>query len=182
MEIWQNDEEVEKLVEEFKQLDPRGTVLEIGSLHGGTLKRWMEHMVPWGKCISIDMLHDNPIIAAEQKHCHRKVWHEWADARNIAFCCFENDSKDPNIVEAVGMIMPIVDFLFIDGDHSEEGVRADWNNYGPMVRDGGMVAFHDIVGGHWPGVEKLWAEIKTKYRHQEFTIAKVNYGIGVLYK
>jgi predicted O-methyltransferase YrrM len=36
------------------------------------------------------------------------------------------------------------DLLFIDGDHSFEGVKKDFEMYSPLVRKGGLVAFHDI--------------------------------------
>ncbi len=38
-----------------------------------------------------------------------------------------------------------LDFLFIDGDHSLPGVAQDFEMYGPFVRSGGIIAFHDIV-------------------------------------
>jgi predicted O-methyltransferase YrrM len=36
-----------------------------------------------------------------------------------------------------------VDFVFIDGDHSTQGCREDWDVWSPHVRVGGAVAFHD---------------------------------------
>jgi predicted O-methyltransferase YrrM len=36
-----------------------------------------------------------------------------------------------------------VDVVFIDGDHSPEGVREDWDVWHPHVKPGGFVAFHD---------------------------------------
>lgn len=36
-----------------------------------------------------------------------------------------------------------VDLVFIDGDHSPEGCREDWDVWHPHVRPGGAVAFHD---------------------------------------
>jgi MMP 1-O-methyltransferase len=36
-----------------------------------------------------------------------------------------------------------VDLVFIDGDHSEEGVRADWEGWHEFVAPGGAVLFHD---------------------------------------
>ena len=36
-----------------------------------------------------------------------------------------------------------VDLVFIDGDHSEEGVRADWDGWNGFVEPGGAVLFHD---------------------------------------
>lgn len=38
-----------------------------------------------------------------------------------------------------------IDFLFIDGDHSELGVRLDIGAWVPHVRNGGIVAFHDYI-------------------------------------
>src|SRR5262245_33620280 len=35
------------------------------------------------------------------------------------------------------------DLVFIDGDHSEAGVRADWEDWHGFVAPGGAVVFHD---------------------------------------
>ena len=40
-----------------------------------------------------------------------------------------------------------MNYLFLDGDHSHAGVRCDFEIYGPMVRKGGIIVFHDIVEG-----------------------------------
>lgn len=36
-----------------------------------------------------------------------------------------------------------VDFVFIDADHSYEGVRGDWEGWSGLVAPGGIVALHD---------------------------------------
>jgi predicted O-methyltransferase YrrM len=36
-----------------------------------------------------------------------------------------------------------VDFVFIDGDHSAQACREDWDVWNPHIRPGGAVAFHD---------------------------------------
>jgi predicted O-methyltransferase YrrM len=36
-----------------------------------------------------------------------------------------------------------VDLLMIDGDHSEQGVQRDWDEWSPFVTPGGAVIFHD---------------------------------------
>jgi predicted O-methyltransferase YrrM len=56
-----------------------------------------------------------------------------------------------------------VDFLFIDGDHSYEGVRQDFEHFAPFVREGGLIAFHDIVPGareNVGGVPEFWVDVK----------------------
>lgn len=57
-----------------------------------------------------------------------------------------------------------LDVLFIDGDHSYEGARADFLRWGPRVRPGGHLLFHDAVdtGGYgnvYPGVQQAVAEV-----------------------
>jgi MMP 1-O-methyltransferase len=44
-----------------------------------------------------------------------------------------------------------IDFLFIDGDHTEPGARADWEAFSDFVVPGGVVAFHDARSGHPDG-------------------------------
>lgn len=86
-----------------------------------------------------------------------------------------------------------LDFLFIDGDHSYNGVKQDFLNYSPLVRTGGWIAFHDIVpdyltrygiqtNSYTGGVPKFWNEIKHKYKHFEIVEDpnQDGFGIGVL--
>ncbi|MGH9689297.1 MAG: class I SAM-dependent methyltransferase, partial [Candidatus Acidiferrales bacterium] len=44
-----------------------------------------------------------------------------------------------------------IDFLLIDGDHSEKGVRSDWEDWSRFVKPGGVVLFHDarLFEGGW---------------------------------
>lgn len=68
------------------------------------------------------------------------------------------------------------DMIFVDGDHSYEAVKADYDNYRPLCR---FMAFHDILGlRNCEGVAKLWAELKEK--KIEFIADKNPAGIGVI--
>ncbi len=74
---------------------------------------------------------------------------------------------DSHKKETLGQLKQIlgeqkVDFLFIDGDHTYEGVKLDFQMYSPLVKKGGIVGFHDIVVHHESlncGVHDFWAEL-----------------------
>lgn len=78
-----------------------------------------------------------------------------------------------------------LDFLFIDGDHTYEGVKTDFEMYHKLVSKNGIIAFHDIVSGpqeNVGGVSKFWNEIKNNFKHIELVKnwKQGGYGIGVL--
>ena len=46
-----------------------------------------------------------------------------------------------------------IDFIFIDGDHSYEACKADIAAWAPLVKKGGVIAFHDF-GSRADGVTR----------------------------
>lgn len=54
-----------------------------------------------------------------------------------------------------------LDFVYVDGDHSLEGVRADIELYWPKLRPGGIMAGDDYHLGRWwgDGVVRAFSEL-----------------------
>ena len=80
----------------------------------------------------------------------------------------------------------MVDLLFIDGDHRYDGVRKDFEMYSPLVRKGGIIAFHDICIGPPEavgGVPSFWNETMGKYRNMPIIKdqSQGGCGIGILF-
>lgn len=106
-------------------------------------------------------------------------------SQNFNVGCLLGDSTDPAIIERVKGYGPY-DAILIDGDHTYEGVKADWEAYRDLAP---IIAFHDIVGeGQFErvthrGVEvpKLWAEIKASGANVvEFVSPGSAMGIGLV--
>jgi predicted O-methyltransferase YrrM len=80
------------------------------------------------------------------------------------------------------------DLIFIDGDHTYEGVKKDFENYFPMLNKGGIVFFHDIVDSEYHRsvncyVSKFWDEVKNTYKTLEIKDSDNSDwgGIGVIF-
>lgn len=53
------------------------------------------------------------------------------------------------------------DFILLDGDHTYDGVKADFNQVYPHAKDGSIIMFDDY-SEHFPGVQKFVSEIETQ--------------------
>jgi predicted O-methyltransferase YrrM len=141
-------DEIAALVELLKKHPPKN-ILEIGSESGGTFYLWCRLATLGGLKISLDLpsgdsgsgkFRDASALAARTTQFKRFT----ANVHVVT-----GDSHEQRTRQAVGDILgrgrEKLDFLFIDGDHSYEGVKADWEDYRGFVRPGGLIAFHDIV-------------------------------------
>lgn len=159
-----------ELVKHVEALQPK-VVVEIGTMCGGTLRAWCDCAAHDALIVSIDLPggewgggyqpSDVPRLRGYAKQNQRLVLIP-ADSHQIETC---RDLHD--------CLQGPVDFLFIDGDHSYEGAKADFEDYSQFVRPGGWIAFHDIVDHpNVPGcdVNLLWGEIRDRYETQEFVV------------
>jgi len=181
-------EEILRLAEIVAELKPR-RVLEIGTARGGTLFIWCRLASDDATVISVD-LPGGPFGGGYPMW--RAALYRYFRKPRQKLHLIRGDSHDPRTLEKVKKILGggELDFLFIDRDHTYEGIRRDFEMYSPLVRRGGVVAFHDIASHdrvHDPygqvGVPRFWNEIKGGYRHLEIVRnwGQGWAGIGVLF-
>jgi cephalosporin hydroxylase len=159
--------------------------LEIGTARGGTLLFLTRLASPQATIISVDL----PGGKFGGGYSGTRAWlYKRFARRRQRLQLLQGDSHSRDMLDKVKAALrgQELDYLFIDGDHSYAGVKCDFEMYGPMVKRGGLIAFHDIVEGPPEGVggvPQLWREIKSKYRHIEIIKDRQQggWGIGVLY-
>lgn len=57
-----------------------------------------------------------------------------------------------------------VDVLVLGGPESEDGARANFHSYAPMVREGGLVLVHGIADESLPGIGRFWSGLDSDER------------------
>lgn len=164
---YQNLTEFGHLWEFLEARQPR-RLLEIGSLYGGTLWYWSQ-LPTLEQIVTVDMPSDWDAVA-DGVRAARPLWPTWM--HTIDFHDIQGDSHSPETVtHARDLFAGDLDVAFIDGDHSEDGVRRDFELWAPLVRPGGVVAFHDTIPNgnrHEPGVVKFTRELQWRYPSVEF--------------
>jgi len=176
--IIQIPEEIQKLAETVKGNKPQ-IIVEIGTNHGGTLYIWSRYFDEVRQIVSIDLPEGG------YPEIKQQIYKKFPQSGEINFILADSHQQT-TLHKLDDILKGNVDFLFIDADHTYEGVKQDFEMYSQLVSDGGIVAFHDIVNNYnHPNIQvyKFWAEIKTQYEHEEI-ISNSDQGwggIGLLY-
>lgn len=117
----------------------RSPVVEIGVWHGVTTAVLREAMLSGGVLWAVDPFPAGQLgfspqrpIARSQVNRVRNGTIRWVRATGLAAAAqYEREQR-----EQVAMI-------FIDGDHSYEGLAGDWFAWKPLIASGGLVCLHD---------------------------------------
>jgi predicted O-methyltransferase YrrM len=182
--FWQIKEEITMLMEILQKQKPK-YVLEIGTAGGGSLFMLSQVIANDAILISIDL--PNGQFGGGYPENRITLYNSFAKTSQ-KIRLIRQDSHSLESLKSVKGILKEnnLDFLFIDGDHSYEGVKKDFELYGPLVKKNGIIAFHDIVQGlpeNVGGVPIFWSQLKEKHKHVEFVKnwEQGGYGIGVIY-
>ena len=125
--------------------------LEIGCRWGGTFiltNEYLKRFSKIDKSLAIDII-DSPV----KKYCLENEETEFwkADSKSSSFKKFMEHNK--------------FDLVLIDGDHSYEGVK---NDYECTKNSAKILVFHDIINKAADGVVKFWNELKNNKDYDFF--------------
>lgn len=150
-------------------------VVEIGTANGGTLSRWFE--LPMVETIvSIDYPHGiHGGQGFEERTYVISDAMEQANRSKKEFYAINGDSKNQYLIDRLEEILQgrKIDFLFIDGDHTYNGVKNDFLLYEKFLGENSIVGFHDIIDSefhreHNCYVSKFWDELNNSYETEKF--------------
>lgn len=156
LRFWQYPVQLAPYLLHLASLAPR-SYLEIGVRHGGTFVLTAEFLTRVSgleRAVAVD-LGSPPSILGYVSTDPRRTF-------------LQVNSRAPEFAEFLRREGPF-DVVFIDGDHSPEGVRHDIETIAPHAR---ILVLHDIASDAYPGPGEAWRHLRARqqdrYEFAEF--------------
>lgn len=180
--------EIVRFLERVRALAPK-RVVEVGTASGGSLFLLARVAAPDAILVSVD-LPDAPGLpgyAAWREPLYRAFA---APGQTIHLVRGDSHAEATRDLVRARLGGEPADVVFVDGDHSYAGVVRDCDLYAPLVRPGGIVAFHDIVPDHRTRhgidtvndsgeVHRFWGEYKATRKATEIVDDPEQNGFGI---
>lgn len=146
--IWQYPNQFSKYLQLLRELRPTSYV-EIGCRWGGTFMLTCEYLMRVG-CLRRATAFDLDSFPVEE-YCAAE-----SAATGVDLTFAKMDSQSKQFQDRIRDMGPI-DVILIDGDHSYEGVKSDFDTVSPHCE---TFVFHYIDSDACPGVVRFWNELK----------------------
>lgn len=155
LRIWQYPNQYSRYLAQLARLGVR-SYLELGVRHGGTFVLTVELLQRFAAlefAVGVDII-----------PCRSMEEYQGLNPK-AEFACI--NTLSPDFAALVERLAPI-DLVFIDSHHEETQCRRE---LAVLSERANMFAFHDIANKDWPGVRKVWEEVKASgaYECHEFT-------------
>lgn len=179
----QNPNEIGAVCRRLMERPPK-TVVEIGTAKGGTLYLWSRLVQPGGLVISID----KPGGPGSVRPVTLNVYRSFGLGRRVHVHTLARDSHAESTHAELRRMLDgrRVDFLFIDGDHSYEGAKADFWDYQQFLAEDALIGMHDIgIPESHPTIQvgRVWSELCARDFARESIVADpgASPGIGLVF-
>ncbi len=140
-----------KLCELVETYRPRRAV-EIGTYCGASAIPIAQRLQKWGgTLLCVDIWQDVAILT----ECRRNIIA--AGVGNMVFM------RHSDSLDAARHWVGQLDFIYIDGDHSYESVRADVRAWWALLKSGGIICGDDYDDPVSPGVKQAWDEFEREH-------------------
>lgn len=171
----QHEEELAFILE---NCNGKTNFIEIGTNCGGTFIELSK--IIKGKKISVDLEYKNEAQRIDFKKRNEALKIDFPDSILI--------TGDSHKIETLNQVKEalngeLVDVLFIDGDHTYEGVKQDYFLYKHLVSDKGLIIFHDVIDSNFHRtnncyVSKFWNELNGNKK--QLSVSNEWGGVGII--
>ena len=175
------------------QLNKSKTIVEIGVAYG-TTTAWLCDAATKtdGHVYGFDVWNARGTVRGEYENDYQKyggikkkdTFQQTGDIDGVSnyikgqgytnFSLTQIDSRTSAFKNHIRKCCPIIDFAFIDGDHSYNGIKNDFFIVYPLMSPTGIVAFHDTQ--RIDGCREFVLDLRTKYNDGTFDIVDFPFG------
>ena len=178
-------EELAALVRKVETAKPK-SILEIGTARGGTLFLLCRFAAPDATIVSVDLPYGRN--GGGYPKWKETYYRQFARAEQTLHLLRADSHATATVKKVAGIAgSQGFDFVLIDADHSYDGVKRDYQNYRPLVAEGGLLALHDILPNKSDpsiDVSRFWGELENDPAIRTETIigdpGQGMYGIGLV--
>lgn len=156
-----------------KHATGRRALVEIGVFEGVTTRVLRDVMAADGVLFAVDPFFTGRLgVSLHQRIAHGEVARsrrgrvEWIRATG------RDAARDPRVADRD------VDFIFVDGDHTWDGIAGDWEAWSGKVAPGGIMAFHDSRETPGAGSQDFTEQVIT--RDPRFTVIDTEFRVTVI--
>jgi predicted O-methyltransferase YrrM len=149
--------------------------MEIGVHNGSSMSYIVRHSSP-KKCIGVDLWEDfkQRCYAKDKLSMQRTANNiNKNNISNSRIHLIKSDSTSQKTLENVTKILgnELLDLLFVDGDHSYEGIKNDIEKYSGLIKPGGFLVVDDYNQKLYPQIVRYMDEFLSK--NPSFTLIGV---------
>lgn len=178
----QDPVEIRQLASLVAERKPK-VIVEIGTYKGGTLFIWSRVCPKAELIVSLDLPGGQYGGGYDSKRekLYRLFSHGHQNTK-MEFIRANSHHQETKIALEKILTGKKIDFLYIDADHTYEGVKTDFELYSPLVSPGGIIGFHDIRNmkeNHQ--VKVFWNELKSRHKHLEILGPETRTGNGIIF-
>lgn len=143
IEGWLTTEEAKFLFETASKLKNKGVIVEIGSYKGKSTA----FIGNGAKLAGVEKPYCvDPHIGSEKLRQKLGIYNSFEQFQQNCITSGVDDIVHPIVdisENAIKNFTEKIEFLFIDGDHSYEAVKLDFELWNPLLINGGIISFHD---------------------------------------
>ena len=169
-------EEHRPLLESLVYLNQAKVIIEVGVAEAKTTEWLCRGAKVWGGNVYGYDLWDTHGLNNQFEHWSSKEKCEAYLTSNghANFELTKINSRTPEFAELIKFKHPVIDLAFIDGCHSYDGIKNDFDAIYPQLSPAGVIVFHDTMS--IDGCREFMIDLRTKYNDGTFDLVTFPYG------
>ena len=169
-------EEHRPLLESLVYLNQAKVMVEVGVAEAKTTEWLCRGAKVWGGRVYGYDLWDTHGLKNQFEHWSSKEkCEEYLTSKgHTNFELTKINSRTPEFAELIKTKHPVIDLAFIDGCHSYDGIKNDFDAIYPQLSETGVIVFHDTMS--IDGCREFMIDLRTKYNDGTFDLVTFPYG------